>query len=204
METKKAPLSIRVIYWITNISFWIALGLSLILLVSNILLFTGAISSNNLYSRNLQVNVKVTDTPHTHTGNLNLNLKVADTANYLNFINPNNFFAKKVAPFLFLYFLIFTYLIWVFRIFITNVKRGETFTVKNIFLLKRISYALAAFWLVVFSSEQLANYYLSGQLEIYKSFLSNEYLLWDALFIWVLAHIFITGLKLQQEKELTI
>ncbi|VAW29767.1 hypothetical protein MNBD_BACTEROID07-906 [hydrothermal vent metagenome] len=29
----------------------------------------------------------------------------------------------------------------------------------------------------------------------------NIDLLWQALIIWVLAHIFITGLKLQQEKE---
>jgi uncharacterized protein (DUF983 family) len=202
METKKAPLSIRVIYWVTNVSFWMAMALFFILMVSNFLIFTGIIKGNDLYNRNIHVNVS--NIRHLHLNNLKLNLKLVDTANYLDFVNLHNFFAKKAAPFLLLYFLIFTYLIWIFRKFIINVKRGKNFTVKNISLLKRISYVLAGYWLFVSASVQLANYYFTGHLEIYKSFLLNEHLLWDALFIWVIAHVFITGLKLQQEKDLTI
>jgi hypothetical protein len=33
---------------------------------------------------------------------------------------------------------------------------------------------------------------------------SNQSTLFIAIFIWVLAHIFITGLKLQEEKDLTV
>ncbi len=202
METKKALWSIRIIYWITEVSLWIAIPLSLLLIVSNALLFSGIVNGNDLYSRNIHINVS--NTRHLHSDNLNLKLKLVDSANYLDFINPNNFFAKKTAPFLLLYFLIFTYLLWTFRKFIKNVKAGNTFTIQNIFLLKRIAYVLVGYWFVVFVSVQLANYYFTEHLEMYNSFLSTEHLLWEALFMWVIAHIFITGLKLQQEKDLTI
>ncbi len=202
METKKTLLSIRIIYWVTGISLWIAIMLSLLLIVSNTLLFSGIVKGNDIYSKN--IHIKVSNTGHVHPDNLNLKLRWVNTTNYSNLINFNNFFAKKAAPFLLIYFLIFTYLLWIFNKFIHNVKEGNTFTVQNIFLLKRISYVLVGYWCVVFVSVQFANYYFTNHLETYKIFLSTEHLLWDALFIWIIAHIFISGLKLQQEKDLTI
>jgi len=145
METKKAPLSIRIIYWITNVFFWVVMFLSFILIVSNILLFTGVIKGNALSGRDVQVKVDVSNTKQLHLNNLDLKLKLVNTANFLDFINPHDFFAKKAAPLLLIYFLISTYLIWIFRKFIKNIKKGETFTVKNIVLLKRMSYALAGY-----------------------------------------------------------
>jgi len=204
METKKAPLSIRVIYWITNVLFWIVMFLSFTLIASNILLFSGVIKGNKLSNKDVEVKVNISNAKKSQMNNLDLKLKFVNTANFLDFINPNDFFAKKVAPLLLIYFLVSTYLIWIIRKFLKNVNKGETFTIENIGLLKRISYVLVCYWILLFVSTQLARYYITGHLEIYKNFLFNNLILWDALFLWVLAHIFITGLKLKQEKDLTI
>jgi len=204
METKKSPLSIRLIYWITNVTFWLLMFYSFLLIVGTILLYTGVNKGNSFVGGTVPVLISVSKPSHLLMNKQDIKLKLTGSTYSINFINPPDFIAKKIAPFMLLYFLILTYLAWIFRRFIKNVKKGETFTVKNISLLKRISYVLAGYWLVAFVSSLLASYYITGHIEIQNSFLFNEHMLWEALFIWVLAHIFITGLKLKQEKDLTI
>ncbi len=103
-------------------------------------------------------------------------------------------------------------MLWIFRTFIKNVKKGKIFSIKNISLLKRISYVLLGSWLVHLVYAQFILYFITRHFKfthvqmITDSYGLNSYagILWIALFIWVLAHIFITGLKLQQEKDLTV
>ncbi len=56
---------------------------------------------------------------------------------------------------------------------------------------------------------QIANYYIAEHLNFENIRITDEIpdysgILFAALLLWVLAHIFETGLKLQQEKDLTI
>ncbi len=212
METKKAPRSIYVIYRIVNLFFWLGVIIIFGLMVDTVLFYTGVSNDVGLSGRTLPVNIKISETGQLHHENKNYTLKLKTTTENIEVVNPPRFITKKSVLVNLLIFLISLYLIWVFRKFVKNVKNGETFSIKNISLLKRIAYVLVGSWFVNTIYAQFLYFYITDhvkftQIHILSSgFLYNLNidLLWQALIIWVLAHIFITGLKLKQEKDLTI
>ena len=101
------------------------------------------------------------------------------------------------------------FLFYTFRKFIKNVKQGFVFTFDNIHLLKKLSYGIAGFWLFAIAYMQIMYYYVARKIAIENVEVTSEFsnfsgILFLAIFIWVLAHIFETGLKLKEENELTI
>jgi len=212
METNESPLSIDVIYWVTNISFWIMVITSFGLLLSNILINVGVNIDLDTAGRLLPVSVKLQETGHLNLNNKTNTLKLVTYSDHIEVLDPPQIITKKVTFVNLLLFLTVTSVFWVFRKFLKNVRKGETFSVKNIYLLKKLSYILVGLWLIQFIYSQFLIFFILGHLKFdHVQMLSGNFLynsqidiLWDALFIWVLAHIFITGLKLKQEKDLTI
>ena len=180
--------------------------------MDTVLFYTGVSNDVGLLGRTLPVNIKILETGQLHHGNKNFTLKLKTTTENIEVVNPPRFITKKSVLVNLLIFLISLYLIWIFRKFVKNVKNGETFSIKNILLLKRIAYVLVGSWFVNTIYAQFLYFYITGHVKFTQihilstGFLYNLNidLLWQALIIWVLAHIFITGLKLKQEKDLTI
>ena len=90
-----------------------------------------------------------------------------------------------------------------------NVKTGLVFTVENINLLKYLSYGVVVVWVFQAIIMPIFYLYISSKFE-FKD-ISTQVVLFQysstlviALVIWVLAHIFLHGVRLQQEKDLTI
>jgi len=76
-------------------------------------------------------------------------------------------------------------------------------------ILKKLSYGIAIFWLFTVVYMHLIYHYIAKNLEFENIKITNDVsnypgILFIALFIWTLAHIFITGLKLKEENDLTI
>jgi hypothetical protein len=212
MKTNESPLSIGVIYWIVNLFFWLAVVATFFFVMDTVLFYTGLSNDIGSYGRTLPVNIKISETGQLHHDNQTTILKLKAFTEDIEVVNPPRFITKKLVPGNLLIILIALYLIWIFRKFAKNVKNGETFSIKNISLLKRISYVLVVAWLAKTVYAQFLYFYITDHLKLdhiqiaSSSFLYNLNidLLWQALIIWVLAHIFITGLKLKQEKDLTI
>jgi len=208
METKKPLLSIRIIYWVINVLFWLLIVVSFFRLFDSILLYTGIDTNVGTYLH-LPVSVTIQETGHL---NQNTTLKLITYSDYSKIVDPPVFIEKKIAIVNLFFFLIVTYIFWIFRKFIKNVKKGEIFSINNISLLKKISYVLVGVWLVSTVFAQFIYFYFINHIQLDNvKILSGGFfynlnldLLWNALIIWVLAHIFITGLKLQREKDLTI
>lgn len=144
-----------------------------------------------------------------HLNNQNIQVELVEATTQIHFFNTPNFITKKVGVAMLCVVLLASYLTWIFTRFIKNVKDGKVFTINNIDLLKRISYTLLGFWLFTVIYMRIAYYYIAKRLEFNNIHIRDDIpnfpgILFVALFIWVLAHIFITGLKLQQEKDLTI
>lgn len=147
-------------------------------------------------------------------GKLNLNnqdikVELVDATTKIHFFNTPDFITKKVGIAMLFAFMFGCHLIWTFRKFIKNVMEGKVFTIGNISLLKMISYTLIGFWLFTVIYMRLAYHYVASRLSFENIRITDDIpyysgILFVALFIWVLAHIFIKGLKLQQEKDLTI
>ena len=208
METKKPPLSIRIIYWVTNVLFWLSIVISFVMLFDNILLYTG-IETNVGTSLHLPISINIQETGHL---NQHTTLKLITYSHLSKIVDPPVFIAKKIAIVILFFVLIGIYILWIFRKFIKNVKQGEIFSIHNISLLKKISYVYVGLWLVRTVFAQFIYSYFIDHIQLDNvKILSGGFfynlnldLLWNALIIWVLAHIFITGLKLQREKDLTI
>ncbi len=127
----------------------------------------------------------------------------------IHFIDTPRFIANKVAIAMLIVSAGFFYLLLIFKKFINNVKNGDTFTIKNIRILKKLSYGLVALWAFTNIYMFLLYHYIGTRIEMDNIKISsnlNNYsgILFAALLIWVIAHIFIKGLELQEEKDLTI
>ena len=205
----KPPLSIRIIYWLSNIVLGLLTLVFFAAIVFNILLYTDFFGDNMQLHTTLPVKVDFLE-----TGNLNLHdqdvqVQLVESSTRIHFINTPNFITRKVGIAVLFVVLFGLSLTWLFRTFIKNVKDGETFTVNNILLLQKLAYTIVALWLFTVIYMRLAYYYIAKNLEFEHVLITDDIpnytgILAAALFLWVLAHIFITGVKLQEEQDLTI
>ncbi len=210
METIKNPLSIKVIYWITNITFWIYLAITVLafFLVGALLLF-------DLEDLQLHVGMPV-DVNIIEKGTLDLSIlssltsvELVEMTGKLHFINTPPEVGRVYALFIFSIVLLFLYMFLIFKRFIGNVYSGVYFDMKNISLLKRISYALVFIWIFTIFYGYFQYFFLVINMNFETiEFTSNVQtypsILLVALFIWVLSHIFMKGCELQDENKLTV
>lgn len=210
MQTLKKPLSIKVIYWITNITFWLyiviaILGLGLV----------GALMIGLL--ENLQLNVGVPVAINVlEQGSLDLALsstyidvEFAEMYGKIHFIDTPIFIGRIYSAFMLIMLIIFFYIFYTFRSFINNVYKGIYFDFDNIALLKRISYALVGTWTFTVIYSYFQYFYIAKNLEFETIEIAGNVetyptILLMALFIWVLSHIFMKGCELQDENKLTV
>lgn len=209
MEKQKSPLSIRVIYWLTNIASFLYLFTSVTVVVLVALLLFDVIGDDVQLHTDFPVKIDFLN-----EGTLQLKetvaiIQVVEAHGSIHFIDTPKTIIKSLLPILFVIIPIFGYLLWVFRNFIMNVKRDIIFDNSNITYLKRLAYGLMSFWFVCVVYARVFYYTLAKNIEIENAEVSSEFpeyagILLVGLFIWMLAHIFKVGLDLQKEKELTI
>jgi hypothetical protein len=101
------------------------------------------------------------------------------------------------------------YIVWTFRQFVSNVRSMNVFTISNILSLQNISYAILGLWVYIIIFRRVTYYYITARLDFENVEIASEFnyypwLLMAALFLWVLSHILIRGLKLKEEQDLTI
>ena len=209
MKKKKKPLSIRIIYWLTQITFWLF-----------VLVFIGAIALNvgiqaELFGDDMQLHVGLpVEVNYTESGMLYLNdmyqeVEFVEATGKLHLIDTNKQLAKWFGGAVLGVVIVFLYIFILFKNFIGNVYRGIIFERYNIRMLKKMAYGLAGLWLFTILYSQLFYYLIARQIEFEHLEISSEIssfggILLSALFLWVLSHIFMTGVKLREEQELTV
>jgi hypothetical protein len=208
METTKKHLSIKIIYWITNVLFWILVVVAILGLV-----LAGAFMFKLFDETQLHVGVPVAINV-LEKGTLELNNSVSsiefvEMYGKIHFIDTSPEIGQVYSFFILVALAFVFYIFYTFRKFITNVYHGVYFDLFNISLLKRISYALVGFWAFSVFYAYFQYYYLVKNLEFSTIEISgdvetNSYVLLSALFIWVLSHIFMKGCELQEENSYTI
>lgn len=211
MKTKHTPTSINLLYWLSNFSLVMLSIVFFVVIVISILVFTGTGNFDTGFSFSVPFPGKV---DYISSGNLisnnqDIKVELVDASAKLKILNPTAII-NKFAVFIMLGVLLFSgLLIVIFRKFIKNVKAGLVFTVENINLLKYLSYGLIVVW--AFQSIFIPVFYLyiSDKFKFEDTTFTIELFQYSstlviALVIWVLAHIFLKGVRLQQEKDLTI
>jgi len=209
MKTKKAPLSIRIMLWLTNISVGLLMLIAIFSILINILLHTGFIGDDIQLHTQFPVKVDFEEIGTLIMNDQTINVKLVDAYTKIHFIDTPVFIAKKVAIVLSLVVLGVLYIMVLFRKFIKNVKNGLTFKISNVKILKKISYSIVVFWFFTEVYMHIYYYYIATRVEFENIKFSTDVdnysgILLLALVIWVLAHIFIKGLEIQEENDLTI
>ncbi len=210
METIKKPLSIKVIYWITNITFWIYVAITILALF-----LVGALLIFELDELQLHVGLPVmVNVIEKGTLDLNMmsslvNVELVEMTGKVHFINTPPEVGRIYALFIFSIVILFLYIFLTFKRFIGNVYNGVYFDMKNISLLKRISYALVIIWIFTAFYAYFQYFFLVinmnfDTVEFTGDVQTYPIVLLVALFIWVLSHIFIKGCELQDENKLTV
>ncbi len=207
MEKKKIPLSFHVIYWIMNVVTALLAVICLASVTFYVLLWT------DFFGNDLQLHVDLPGKVNfLQTGILagtDVKIELVESSSRIHFFNTPLYIARSFALALVGVMALTFFLVWTFRQFIVNVRKGLVFTISNIILLQRISYTLLAFWILTIVYFRVMYYYISthvmiDDVEVVSDFNNYPGILLAALFIWVLSHIFIRGLKLKEEQALTI
>lgn len=209
MKTKKAPLSIRIMLWLTNVIVGLLMLIAIFSILMNILLHTGFIGEDIQLHTQFPVKVDFNEIGTLVMNDQTINVKLVNASTKIHFIDTPVFIAKKVAVVLSLVVLGILYIMILFRRFIKNVKNGLTFNISNIKILKKISYSIVFFWLFTEIYMHIYYYYIATRVEFENIKISTDvdnypWILVLALVIWVLAHIFTKGLDIQEENDLTI
>lgn len=209
MKIIKPPFSISVIYWFTQVIFILLLSIGVGALFFNILLYTDFFGDDLQLHAYLPAKVNFLEKGDLFLNGKHVEVELVEASTKIHFFNTPGFIAKKMGAALLVVVSMIIYLVFEFRKFIGNVKKGVIFTQTNIFSLKKIAYGLVALWLFSVVYFRIAYHYIATNLSFEQVVITDEIpyytgILFLALFIWVLAHIFITGVKMKEEQDLTV
>ena len=209
MNQTKTPLSFHVIYWIMNVLIVLSGFIGIGVIVLYVVLWTDFFGNDLQLHMDLPGKVDYLKTGIMSLDGTNIKVELVEASARIHFFNTPTFLARHFAIILIGVTSFGIFMMWTFRQFIVNVRKGLIFTLSNIILLQRISYSLVGFWVIMIIYQRSSYYYISRKVkiedvEIMSDFDNHAGILLTALFIWVLSHIFIRGLKLQQEQELTV
>lgn len=210
METIKKPLSIKIIYWITNITFWIFTVVSILLLFFSVALMFNIFGDLQLnVGIPVAVNILEQGTLDLDISSKYINVEFVEMYGKMHFIDTPAEIGRIYSIFILALISISFYIFLTFRRFIINVYNGMYFDFKNISLLKRISYALIVAWAFTAFYAWFQYFFIVKNLEfttIETTANAQTYpvILLVALTIWVLSHIFMKGCELQDENKLTV
>jgi hypothetical protein len=209
MYKNKKPLSIRIIYWFTQVVFWLFMLVLVLAIGLNVAFLTEMLGDKMQLRTILPVEVSYTEKGSLEVFGQLQEVEFVEAIGKIHFINTNPDLAKWFGIAMLIIVIIGLYILVMFRRFIGNVYRGYIFEEFNIRMLKKMAYGLVAMWVftIIYSP---VYYYLIikniefEHLEISSKFNTNGVILIIALMLWVLSHIFLTGVKLQKEQDLTV
>jgi hypothetical protein len=178
-------------------------------LIFNILLYTDFFGNDLQLHTHLPGKVDFLETGILDHELGEVKVELVEASTRIHFFNTPGFIARRVGVALLLAMGFLALMAWIFRSFTYNVYKGEIFSLANIKKLKYLAYSIAAFWLFTVLYLQYAYHFFNQKLIFEHIRFSDDIpnfssLLFLSLFIWVIAHVFMSGLKLKQEQELTI
>ena len=209
MKTAKTPLSIKIIYWVTQVILGLFLLVCLAIIVFNVLLFTDFFGNDLQLHTRFPVKVNILETGNLYLNDMNIKVELVEGINQIHFFNTPLFLARWFGSALLIVAAVLMYILLSFRKFVMNVKKHVIFVQENILHLKNISYALLTLWVFTIIYVRIIYEVIGKNVEFEHVEILEDYpnfagILMLSLFIWVLSHIFMTGVKLQEEQNLTV
>jgi len=210
MKSNTSPLSIKIIYYLTQFAYWMAMLGSAFVLLFFIGHLTGLIHGDTDTALDIPVRVDLLESGTLEAYGQQYQVVLKDASGTFEFSGlPKPVVAMVLLLTLGLVALGITAIVF-FRKFIKNVYRGFYFTAENIGYLKKMAYTLMAIWFYILVVSNVASGFAMSTMDFeHIKFTgiktdNSSSVLFAALFLWVLSHIFSQGLQLKTENELTV
>ena len=206
---QKAPVSVRIIHVLSTIAFWILIVATSISFIGNILLETSLIGDDFQLRVALPVNFEVVETGEAQLGESYNDIRIEEATGKMYIVNTPVQFSKIVLRILFAVLMLALFMTWKFKMFITNIKNGMIFETANINNLKHIAYGILVLFLITKVYEEILYHTMVKYIDFETITIGTDRadrsdMLIAALLLWVLAHVFMKGVEMKNEQELTI
>lgn len=206
---QKAPISVRIIYILSLIVFWILIVATSVSFIGNILLETNIIGDEFQLRVQLPITFDVVETGEAKIGHSYNDIRIEEASGKMHIVDTPQYFSKMVLRILFGVLLLVLFMTWKFKLFITNIKNGTIFETSNINNLKHISYGIMVLFLLTKVYEEILYHTLVKFIEFDSLTISGgradrSDMIIAALLLWVLAHVFMKGVEMKNEQNLTI
>lgn len=204
----KTPLSIRILYWLTNIVFWLMILIATAVFVINLIFLTDI---NETFQLRIQmpVSIAIVEDGSMFLPSGEETVRIEEAYGKLHLVDTPFFISKIVTRVLFVVVMLGLFMVWRFKQLITNLKNGLFFVKENVLGIKQIAYGLLALWITTRVYLELVYHMLVKHIEFESVIIGNQRVDYDfmvqlALVIWVMAHVFGKGIELRDYKNLTI
>lgn len=206
---KKIPLSVRIIYVLTSIVYYLCIVAFAIVVLFSIGILTGFLKNDLQLHVEMPVEVNFTEMGKGVFQSSTIDIEIVEAVGKVHFINtPWNLGRLLVLPLL----VIFPFIFWLvhqFYAFIKNVKNGQVFAENNFRYLKKIGYGLMVLWFILVVYMQIfyhtmVSKFIFENLEITSTERWFEGILVAGILTLVVSHILSKGHEIEAENELTI
>lgn len=205
---QKTPLSIRIIYILSRIIYFITVLICLLGIVVSTFLFTGRGLDKLDMSISLPIKSSSEQIGKTTFYGQEMGVIFGDAKGKVNFSDVPKSLARTFAILTLLMLSIIFFLVTLFCRFIKNVYTGIIFEIDNFIILRKLGIVLLGLYFYVLITTQLFKRGFSlGQVNSDLSLTlcgGTIPLLIGALFLLMLSQIFMRGLELKEENKLTI
>lgn len=209
MKKQKTPWSIKILYWLTSFAFWMMTFFAIVTLVVNLILITDIFTDPIQLRISMPVPIEVVENGILHLEDADLTVRIEKAYGKIHFVDTPIYITRMTARMLILIVLIGWFITWKIKNFVTNLRNGLLFEIENINNLKHISYGLVLLFVLSRVYMEVLKAMLESQLEFSSIKVGGETYNTDiiieiALLLWVLAHVFVKGVEMKNEQELTI
>lgn len=212
MKKEKSSTSIRVIYWLTRIGYYLGLAGGVILLGFLIALLSGMEMGSVNFQITLPAKMTLIETGFLNSGGQVVPVRLNDMTGSLQFDQFSSAPLKVKLAFVFATLFIYGAFLVILQktmVFIRNIYQHRFFSEQNQKSLLIISYTLVIVWAVVKISGTVMFFVMKGALVLNSVDLTSPNtggltLLFTGLLTYVLAKIFAEGRRIEEENRLTV
>jgi len=209
MEKQKTHTSIWLIDNLSRFVFWFFAAVSAIFLVFLIIHLLGFGPKELDLSVEFPTNFKVYEKGTFTLGENVSAITISEASGTINFENAPRLVSVVIPLFVVPLLAALLYILWLFKGFTKNVRLGNAFDPVNIKHLKRMAYIIAGVWLYLQLTVTFYNLFIVQRFDfegLQFTFKNGSFgsLLFIALFVWVLTHIFQKGAEMEEENRLTV
>ncbi len=206
---QKVPLSIRIIYILTSIIYYLTALISVLGTLLAFAILFGLLQNGLQLHVDMPVEMNFEEVGYAYFKGEKVEIEIVETIGKVHFIDTNPKLARRLAIPLLIVFPYLFWLVFLFHRFIRNVREGRTFAIRNIQLLRMLGYGLIGLWLIMVIYMQIFQYTIVSKfsfdmIEITDNERWYGGILLGGIFTLVLAHVFLKGRELEEENKLTI